>query len=115
MDCLILLPKRSATMAELVLAAACLQAEKWRFTYGRKLTPSRIADFKLPKSAKLMQWIDQKIDDIDGVIDASLAPYEDDSEDIEDARSALAEIAAKPEVLVSGDALRERLDRCEQP
>lgn len=115
-DCLILLPKEgmSLGMSDLVLAAACLQAEKWRFTYGRKLTPTRIANFRIRKSVALTEWIERKLDDMDGVIDASLAPYEDDSEDIETARVRVAEIAKSPETLVSGEALRKRLDRRER-
>ena len=38
-----------------------------------------------------------------------------DTDDIEKARAALSELATKPEALVSGDALRERLERCERP
>lgn len=77
-DCLVLLPKEGAgvTMVDLVLAAASLRSEKWRFTYGRKLTPARIASFKFSKSAQLHDWVASKLRDTEGVILASLLPYE---------------------------------------
>ena len=63
-DCLVLLPKegRDPNMVMFVLAAATLHAERWRFNYGRKLTPSRIAHFALPDFAAvegLDRWKDQ--------------------------------------------------------
>jgi predicted RNA methylase len=87
-DCLVLLPKEGidVPMPKLVLAAACMQAEKWRFTYGRKLTPSRIAEFKLTQSAELDEWITTKLRDTAEVIRASLSPYE--TEDERDASTA---------------------------
>lgn len=115
-DCLILLPKPGAgvTMVDLVLAAACLQSEKWRFTYGRKLTPSRIASFKFSKSKELNTWVENKLSDIDGVISASLSPYEtEDERDIDVARRRLAEIERSPENMVQGKALSARLSRIE--
>jgi hypothetical protein len=39
-DCLVLLPRKPLSEAMLVIAAACLHEEKWRFSYGRKLTPA---------------------------------------------------------------------------
>ncbi|HXT01600.1 MAG TPA: N-6 DNA methylase [Elusimicrobiota bacterium] len=76
-DCLILLPKSDDfKMSDLVLAAACLRSEKWRFTYGRKLTPTRIADFRVPRSTSLEKWVDAKLRDSKSVIAASLTPYQ---------------------------------------
>ena len=115
-DCLILLPKPNAdlTMVDLVLAAACLQSEKWRFTYGRKLTPSRIAAFQFSKSKELNAWVEKKLGDTDGVISASLSPYEtEDERDIDTARRRLAEIKRAPEKLVQGKALLARLSQIE--
>ena len=85
-DCLVLLPKRNleVTMSDLVLAAASLQAEKWRFTYGRKLTPSRIASFRMPTSTSLREWVAEKMIDVKEVVAASLRPYQTQNErDIE--------------------------------
>ena len=76
-DCLVLLPKEGADIsdAQLVLAAASIRSEKWRFTYGRKLTPRRIASFSLPDFPELEQWIAHKLSQMDSVVAASLAPY----------------------------------------
>ena len=78
-DCLILLPKGPTDVdaVTLVLSAATLHAERWRFNYGRKLTPSRIANFVLPQSESLWDWVGQKIAVTMGVITASLAPYQE--------------------------------------
>ena len=66
----------SVKLADLVLVAACLQSEKWRFTYGRKLTPSRIAGFRVPAAKPLKRLITKKLRDMRTVIAASLAPYQ---------------------------------------
>ena len=78
-DCLVLLPKegREPDMAMLVLTAATLHAERWRFNYGRKLIPARIAHFALPASESLNEWVAGKIDSTMDVIAASLAPYQE--------------------------------------
>lgn len=115
-DCLILLPKPDVgvTMVDLILAAACLQSEKWRFTYGRKLTPSRIAAFKFSKSSELNSWVEAKLRDTEGVILASLSPYQtEDERDADKARRRLAEIEKSSERLVQGRALVTRLSRLE--
>ena len=67
-------------MSDLVLAAASLHAEKWRFTYGRKLTPSRIASFRMPTSTSLREWVVEKLHDIKEVVAASLRPYQTEDE-----------------------------------
>lgn len=94
-DCLILLPKPDTQIAlpDLILAAACLQSEKWRFTYGRELTPSRIAAFRVSDSEALTAWIKGRLLDVKSVIAASLAPYQsEDERDIEIARLRLSEV-----------------------
>lgn len=80
-DCLVLLPRDlkdgEPDLVTLVLAAATLHAERWRFNYGRKLTPSRIPHFALPQSESLRDWVSAKIAATMGVIAASLAPYQE--------------------------------------
>ena len=114
-DCLILLAKPGArvSLADLVVAAATLHAEKWRFTYGRKLTPSRIVDFRLPQSASLRDWITVKLAGLQKVISASLNLYEDEYQDecdVEIARTRLREIKGDSSVLIEGDELKAQLD-----
>jgi hypothetical protein len=76
-DCLILLPKKgkNVSKATMVLAAATLHAETWRFTYGRKLTPSRIAATKILSSDSMNAWVSKKLSALGNVIEASLSPY----------------------------------------
>ncbi|MFN0277022.1 MAG: class I SAM-dependent DNA methyltransferase [Pyrinomonadaceae bacterium] len=114
-DCLILLPKvdKSVSITELVLAAASLQAEKWRFTYGRKLTPSRIASFRMPITADLRRWVDAALIDVRSVICASLRPYQsEDERDVETAELRLAEV--NNGLVVSGKKLEKMLAALEQ-
>jgi hypothetical protein len=56
-DCLILLPREGVPIELLYVAASVIRKEKWRFNYGRKITPSRIASFPLPTH----QWIKRTI------------------------------------------------------
>lgn len=74
-DCLVLLPKRDTAIAKLVIVAAIIQAEKWRFNYGRKLTPARIADFRIPASNEIEEWVRRRLHDTENVVTASLSPY----------------------------------------
>lgn len=79
-DCLILLPKSDAhaSIARLVIAAAIIHSEKWRFNYGRKLTPDRIARFPLHISKSMEAWVNGKLSGVRNVISASLSLYSDD-------------------------------------
>lgn len=110
-DCLVLLPKPGVSLERLVLAAATLQAEKWRFTYGRKLTPPRIASFKLPDGNDgLDDWVRERLTEMRSVIAASLAPYQTEDEfDFDSAMRILDEINDDPNKLISGDNLEARL------
>lgn len=56
-DCLLLLPKEGTPLELLYVAAAVCRLERWRFNYGRKITPNRIAGFLLPSSNRLLSWI----------------------------------------------------------
>jgi hypothetical protein len=38
-DCLLLIPKQGTTAEDLWIAAATVRLERWRFNYGRKITP----------------------------------------------------------------------------
>jgi type I restriction-modification system DNA methylase subunit len=76
-DCLIILPKagHTADICELIIVAATLQIEKWRFNYGRKLTPDRISGFVLPDFVQWKPWVDAKYADTRKVIDTCLSAY----------------------------------------
>lgn len=47
-DCLLLFPKRGVPEELLYIAAAVVRHERWRFSYGMKLTADRISSFPLP-------------------------------------------------------------------
>jgi hypothetical protein len=56
-DCLLLFPKEGTPTEALFVAAAILRNEKWRFDYGRKMTPARIAGFPMRLEPELLKWI----------------------------------------------------------
>ena len=99
-DCLVLLPREGVQLVDLVLAT--LHAERWRFSYGRKLTPQRIADFRLPKSSDAREWVERKLLVNQIVIDASLQPY-------------LAELETKFEALEEAEDLADALIAIDDP
>jgi len=59
-DCLVLTPKAGTDKADLFIAAATIRLERWRFDYGRKITPQRIAGLKLNRNPKFKAWINFK-------------------------------------------------------
>ncbi|MGH8012896.1 MAG: HsdM family class I SAM-dependent methyltransferase [Candidatus Binataceae bacterium] len=57
-DCLLLFAKQGTPLEALYIAAATLRRERWRFDYGRKITPERIAGFPLSlEDNGLLEWI----------------------------------------------------------
>lgn len=76
-DCLILLPKNPLRFpsACLFIAAAIIRLEKWRFNYGRKLTPERICSFKMKRDASLEKWVADKLGRWHDICEAAVATY----------------------------------------
>ena len=57
-DCLLLFPKKKTPFELLYVAAATLRHERWRFNYGRKMTPGRIAILPLLRlDDELLLWV----------------------------------------------------------
>lgn len=81
-DCLILLPKKGKTLSDamLFIAAAVIRLEKWRFSYGRKLTPSRIAEYRFDVSGDLEAWAIERTGQWKAIAEQVLAPYLDSAE-----------------------------------
>lgn len=77
-DCLVLLPRCEewGTIPELFLAASAIRLERWRYNYGRKITPSRLAGVKLSYSQSLKAHIAELWGRFEKVVNASLAPYQ---------------------------------------
>lgn len=111
-DCLILVPKAGVANEVLYVAAAVARQERWRFNYGRKITPDRIAGFPLPLSDAVAQRVREHIDAAETIERLALETAEDDR-DTQVARTRLLDIAEKREPVVTGDALDERLARLE--
>lgn len=59
-DCILLIPKEGTDIEDLYLAASVVRQHKWRFNYGRKITPSRLAQIKLSRDANLKAWIKER-------------------------------------------------------
>ena len=77
-DCLVLLPKRKASLARLVIAAATLHLEKWRFSYGRKLTPARICGFPLLRNKGLEDWVSRRLKKLSKIGEGAVSVYSQD-------------------------------------
>ncbi|MEI7646211.1 MAG: N-6 DNA methylase, partial [Chloroflexales bacterium] len=77
-DCLVLLPKenKDLPLACYFMAAATIRLEKWRFSYGRKLTPSRICEFRMTRNIDLEKWVTTSWSNWKLVISGALRTYE---------------------------------------
>ena len=81
-DCLVLLPRRQewASVPDLILAASAIRQERWRYNYGRKITPDRIASVKISHSDGVSIYTADLWTKFEFVIRASLSPYVGTSE-----------------------------------
>jgi len=107
-DCLLLLLKEGVSHAMLYVAAAAIRNERWRFSYGRKATPDRIAHFPLPHTEELLQRIEEYLSRAARVEDQMLADAED-ALDSHIGRTRLHELAQGDAKTVSGAELEARL------
>lgn len=60
-DNLLLIPKEGTASEDLWIAAATIRLERWRFNYGRKITPARICDFVLSRDNRLRSFVSKWI------------------------------------------------------
>lgn len=107
-DCLLLSPKPGVPHAMLYVAAAAIRNERWRFSYGRKATPARIADFPLPHTNNFLERVTEYLGRAARVEDQILADAED-ALDSQIARDRLIDISGGKTKLVHGSALDTRL------
>ena len=107
-DCLLLLPKPGVPHAMLYVAAAAVRSEGWRFSYGRRATPARIASFPLPHSPELIERVNSYLERAAKIEDQLLAEAED-ALDSRIARECIDEIAKGQLRVVSGTELETRL------
>ena len=124
-DCLLLIPKESTEEESLFVAAAIIRLERWRFDYGRKITPERIASLRLRTSSDLLAWIKSRrlsvIHDATRIITESLettkimkqradVPKEtNDQRDSKIAQKRLNELRLAPAKIIRGNALEKRM------
>lgn len=92
----------SATMAE-----AVIRREKWRFSYGRKATPERIANFPMPVSEDILRRV-QVILAHAQATESLMVLQAEDVFDTEVVRARLHEIEEDPSELIEGEELRRR-------
>jgi len=111
-DCLILVPKPGVPREILYIAAAVVRQERWRFNYGRKITPERIANYPIPASAEVLARVLAHIEDGQRIEDIALEMAEDNI-DSAVARKRCADLTIGKEVLVDGVTLSERLAKLE--
>lgn len=64
-DVLLLIPKAGTDLEDLFLAACTVRLDRWRFNYGRKITPSRIAYMKINRDPELKRHIRASFDNGD--------------------------------------------------
>jgi hypothetical protein len=107
-DCLLLSPKEGTPHAMLYIAAAAIRNEKWRFSYGRKATPARIADFPLAHDGELVERVTDYLERAARVEDQMIADAED-ALDSQTARTRIAELESGKAKAVSGAELEARL------
>lgn len=117
-DCLVLVPKPGTPLEMLYVAAATLRREAWRFDYGRKMTPKRIAEFPVRTDAELLAWIkteNAKAEAIEAQalegVGMDIEAIAEDRRDAEVAARRLLELESGELGLVTGKALDERLKR----
>lgn len=117
-DCLILTPKSGTPLEMLYVAASMLRREAWRFDYGRKMTPKRIAEFPLRSDKELLAWIKQENAKAEVIEAQALAGVSvdievmiEDRQDAEIAARRLLEIESGNSSLISGVALKRRLGK----
>ena len=77
-DCLILLPKEGEDLplSCLVIASAIIRLQRWRFSYGRKLTPARICAFPMIREPGLEQWVGDRLREWEKVQETVLKTYD---------------------------------------
>lgn len=107
-DCLLLLPKPGVPHSLLYVAAAVVRHERWRFSYGRKATPDRIADFPLPAGEAMLKRIDRYLERAQAV-ESLVLEHAEDAIDGHVSLARMGEVLSNPKAVVRGGDLEARL------
>jgi len=111
-DCLILLAKDGVPHELLYVAAAVIRSEAWRFSYGRKATPERIAWFPLPVSDELIARVRNYMDRATQVESLAVS-HAENAMDAEVVRQRIRETKRDLKQLVRGKELEQALNDLE--
>ncbi len=107
-DCLVLIPRDGVGNELLYVAAAVIRQERWRFNYGRKITPERIAGYPIPNTKSILARVREHI--AEGLrIERVALEIAEDTFDSEVAAERLREIEVAPNSVLNGQELDEKL------
>lgn len=107
---MLLLPKQGVPKELLYVAASVVRKERWRFNYGRKITPDRIAGFPLPSGEEVLRLVRHHVESAQAVKRVALDQAKDDY-DSAITQERLDEMKSHPETVLQEAALEERLKR----
>lgn len=107
-DCLVLIPKDGVATELLYIAAAVIRQERWRFNYGRKITPERIANYPVPNTEAVRARVRSHIEEGLRIEQVALEIAED-AFDSEVAAERLHEIECDPAAVLSGGELKDKM------
>lgn len=108
-DCLVLVPKEGVATELLYIAAAVIRQERWRFNYGRKITPERIASYPVPDTEAVRTRVRAHIEEGLRIEQVALEIAED-TLDSDIATERLDEIDRDAALALSGDALKDKMN-----
>lgn len=107
-DCLVLIPREGVAREMLYVAAAVIRQERWRFNYGRKITPERIADYPVPNDEAVLARVRAHIAEGLKIEEVALEIAED-TLDVEVAFERLREMENTPSAVLKGEEAEEKL------
>lgn len=105
-DCLLLIPKEGVTEEDMFVAAATIRLERWRFDYGRKITPERIARFKVSRLSNVKEWLRCQREQLTQLVRAA----EEEGADLAIARTRLNELRRHPDKILRGSKLQQKMN-----
>ena len=108
-DNILLLPRPNVPLELLYIAAAVVRKERWRFNYGSKITPSRIAGLPIPTDSALIEMVKEYLNRAKEV-ESLVLGHAADAIDGQVARKRLEEIETSPGRVIGGKALKDKLD-----
>lgn len=107
-DCLVLIPRDGVARELLYVVAAVIRQERWRFNYGRKITPERIAGYPIPNGEAVLARVREHI--AEGLMIEQVAlEIAEDAFDAGIAAERLKEIGNAPGAVLDGQEVEDKL------